>query len=248
MRCWISVLALLIAAPVAAQTAVILDFSTLPANRSGVDVQTDGGFALNVLGTGIAATTGLSVALPPATRDRSIEEYVEAGSDACAVAASPPLVAGLAIATVERRAKWWPAVARAECHHGLPPGLLDAVILAESEYAVFAASPAGAQGLTQLMPTTAMDLGVMNPDNPLENIDGGARYLRNMLEQFGSVALGLAAYNAGPAAVVRSKGIPANGETPDYVRRVFAFWPMTTGSPIERLRRTAQSLGFAGPS
>jgi soluble lytic murein transglycosylase-like protein len=94
------------------------------------------------------------------------------------------------------------------------------------------------------MPATASELGIVDPYDPLVNIGGGAHYLRNMLTQFGSVELGLAAYNAGATSVRRANGIPANTETPRYVRRVFAYWSMTTGSRIEGLRQTAQLLGF----
>jgi hypothetical protein len=81
-----------------------------------------------------------------------------------------------------------------------------------------AISKAGAAGLGQLMPATARDLGVSNRFDPMSNIFGAARYLRQMLDKFGVVHLALAAYNAGPGAVERAGGIPRNGETPAYVR------------------------------
>lgn len=112
----------------------------------------------------------------------------------------------------------------AELRHGLPTGLLDALVAVESGYRPFAVSPAGAAGLAQLMPGTARDLGVTDRFDARANLDGGARYLRAMLDQFGTVALALAAYNAGPNAVARSRGIPLNGETPVYVARVIARW------------------------
>lgn len=87
-----------------------------------------------------------------------------------------------------------------------------------------AISPAGAAGLTQLMPATAQELGVRNRHDPAQNIDGGARYLRQMLDTFGTVHLALAAYNAGPGAVSRAGGIPKNRETPSYVRSVIERW------------------------
>lgn len=79
-------------------------------------------------------------------------------------------------------------------------------------------------GLAQLMPATARELGVTNRHDPQQNIDGGARYLRQMLDRFGSVHLALAAYNAGPGAVTKAGGIPRNRETPGYVRSVLDRW------------------------
>jgi soluble lytic murein transglycosylase-like protein len=112
----------------------------------------------------------------------------------------------------------------AERRHGLPVGLLDALVATESAYRPYAVSRAGAVGLAQLMPGTARSMGVTNSFDAVDNLDGGARYLRAMIDQFGSVALALAAYNAGPGAVTRSRGIPRNGETPDYVERVLSRW------------------------
>ena len=74
------------------------------------------------------------------------------------------------------------------------------------------------------MPPTARSLGVGNRFDPYENIEGAARYLRQMLDKFGLVHLAVAAYNAGPGAVSRAKGIPANKETPGYVRDVLSRW------------------------
>ncbi|WP_066658557.1 MULTISPECIES: lytic transglycosylase domain-containing protein [unclassified Sphingomonas] len=123
-----------------------------------------------------------------------------------------------------RRAAYLPHVYAAEAQFGLPAGLLDALIWTESRYNPFAVSKAGAAGLGQLMPGTAKELGVANRFDPLANLSGAARYLRQMLDRFGVVHLALAAYNAGPGAVERAKGIPRNGETPGYVRNVLARW------------------------
>lgn len=123
-----------------------------------------------------------------------------------------------------RRAAFLPYVHAAEARFGLPTGLLDALIWAESKYNPLAVSHAGAAGLGQLMPGTAKDLGVANRFDPYSNITGAARYLRQMLDLFGQTHLALAAYNAGPGAVSRVKGIPSNGETPSYVRNILSFW------------------------
>lgn len=128
-----------------------------------------------------------------------------------------------------RRASFLAHVEAAEARHALPPGLLDALVWTESRYNPGAVSKAGAVGLGQLMPGTARDLGVTNRFDPVANLDGAARYLRQMLDKFGVVHLALAAYNAGPGAVERARGIPRNGETPTYVRNVLRYWQLVTG-------------------
>lgn len=125
-----------------------------------------------------------------------------------------------------RRATFLRDVHAAEARFGLPHGLLDAVIWAESRYNPSAVSSAGAAGLGQLMLGTAKDLGVRNRFDPQANIGGAARYLRQMLDRFGMVQLALAAYNAGPGAVSKAQGIPLNRETPTYVRSIMARWKM----------------------
>ncbi|QOV94703.1 lytic transglycosylase domain-containing protein [Novosphingobium sp. ES2-1] len=123
-----------------------------------------------------------------------------------------------------RRASYLPHIYAAEAKYSLPAGLLDALVWTESRYNPVAVSPAGAAGLGQLMPATAKELGVFNRFDPMANIFGAARYLRQMLDRFGVVHLAVAAYNAGPGAVERAGGIPRNGETPEYVRNVLQSW------------------------
>jgi soluble lytic murein transglycosylase-like protein len=107
----------------------------------------------------------------------------------------------------------------------LPEGLLRAVMAVESNFDHRAVSNKGAMGLMQLMPGTARDMYVADAWDPAQNIDGGARYLRILANLYdGDVAKTLAAYNAGPEAVRRAKGIPNIPETQQYVRKVIALY------------------------
>lgn len=120
---------------------------------------------------------------------------------------------------------YWDAYAseieQAARQYNVDPALVRAVIHAESGFNVNARSPKGAIGLMQLMPTTARQLGVANPRHPRENIQGGARYLAEMLVRFKSdITLATAAYNAGPQAVQKHAGVPPYAETQVYVQRV----------------------------
>jgi soluble lytic murein transglycosylase-like protein len=105
--------------------------------------------------------------------------------------------------------------------YGLQPNLLKSVAKIESNYNAQAISEAGAQGVMQLMPRTAAGLGVKNTLNAVENIEGGAKYLRQLLDRFdNNIHLALAAYNAGPGAVSKYGGIPPYKETQNYVKKV----------------------------
>ena len=117
--------------------------------------------------------------------------------------------------------KYLDFITQASEKHQVDAALIRAVIHAESAFNPSARSPVGAQGLMQLMPGTAKDLGVTNSLDPEQNINGGAKYLAQMLATFDNdIALATAAYNAGPIAVKKYNGIPPYAETQVYVKRV----------------------------
>lgn len=116
-------------------------------------------------------------------------------------------------------------IAASARRHGLDPSLVKAVAKVESDFDRFSISSKGARGLMQLMPATARMLKVANVFDPAENINGGAKYLRMMMDKYnGSLRLALAAYNAGPTAVDRHGGVPPYTETRNYINKVFSAY------------------------
>jgi len=131
------------------------------------------------------------------------------------------------------------AVEQIAAQHSLSPALIHSVIKVESNYDPHAVSPKGALGLMQLIPSTARRFGVTDVFNPVENIQGGARYLKYLLNLFGgSYSRALAAYNAGEAAVARYRGVPPFSETQNYLVRVLQQWErMAASKPPEPAKR-----------
>jgi soluble lytic murein transglycosylase-like protein len=135
----------------------------------------------------------------------------------------------------------------AAAKYGLDPALLRGLIRQESNFDPNAGSPAGAQGLCQLMPGTAAALGCTNVHDPAQNIDAGARYLRQQLDAFGGdVSKALAAYNAGPGAVTRYGGVPPYAETQNYVRQVQAYADQYRSESTQTQPQPAAALSSAG--
>ncbi len=138
---------------------------------------------------------------------------------------------GLTPASMQARAdRYAPLILKHATHHGVAPELVSAVVRVESCYDRHAVSRSGAQGLMQLMPATAIELGVNDSFDPDQNVAGGVRYLAAMLKRFNQdVRLGLAAYNAGPQAVDAFKDVPPFPDTVSYVNRILKLYkPKTT--------------------
>ena len=141
----------------------------------------------------------------------------------------------------QRSAPYDDLIEEHSARHALDPGLVRAVIQAESGFNPRARSYKGAMGLMQLMPATAANYGVINPYEPLENIRAGVAYLKSLLERYSyNTELALAAYNAGPVAVEKYGAVPPYRETRDYVARVRRTSGNASGAPTTRLYRSTE--------
>jgi soluble lytic murein transglycosylase-like protein len=140
------------------------------------------------------------------------------------------------VSTSEVQSIYDEVIESAAATHGVRPELVRAVIQVESGFNPRARSNKGAMGLMQLMPGTAADLGVDNPWDPVQNIQGGVAYLGSLIREFGDEVLALAAYNAGPGAVNRyGQRVPPYRETQDYVQKITR---RTDAMPVARGGRT----------
>ena len=168
------------------------------------------------VGTAPATSANFASALQAATT-------ADASSVAGATGAYTPVAQG-ETAGAEAGGEYEALIDQAAARNGLDPAVLHGLIQQESGFDPSAASSAGASGLTQLMPGTASSMGVANPLNPAESIEGGARYLGQLTTQFGgNTEEALAAYNAGPGAVEQYGGIPPYAETQSYVSKVLSY-------------------------
>ena len=128
-----------------------------------------------------------------------------------------------------------PIIIKAANRHEVDPALVKAVIMVESRYNPHAISKQGAKGLMQLMPRTARSLGVEDSFNPEHNVNGGVKYLKQLLYEFDdNLKFALAAYNAGSSKVRRYKGIPPIKATQHYVNRVFEYYQYYKNEPVRK--------------
>ena len=132
----------------------------------------------------------------------------------------PPLESAAPAYSGPASSQWFETAKAAARRHGIPEDLFLRLVRQESGWYSGAVSPKGAIGLAQLMPGTAQLLGV-DPTDPQQNLEGGARYLKRQFDRFGSWPLALAAYNAGPEAVEQYDGIPPYAETQGYVQAIW---------------------------
>ena len=126
-----------------------------------------------------------------------------------------------------------PIILRASNRHKVDPALVKAIIMVESRYNPHAVSKHGAKGLMQLMPRTARSLGVVDSFNPEHNVNGGVKYIKQLLDEFDdNLKFALAAYNAGSSKVRQYKGIPPIKATQYYVNRVFEYYQYYKNEPV----------------
>lgn len=174
------------------------------------------------------------------TNTPCVPEYVAlAPPELCAAASTPPSPPAPPVAVAPPLTDLPTAIERLATHHGVDPRLVEAVVRVESGGDPRAVSPKGAKGLMQLMPARAVAFGVTDLFDPIANLGGGIRHLRELLQRYqGDLALALAAYNAGERAVEAYGGIPPYRETQEYVRKVLALYRAATGqTPQRRLLR-----------
>ena len=131
-----------------------------------------------------------------------------------------------------------PIILQVASRHDIDPALVKAIIMAESGYNPNAVSKRGAKGLMQLMPSTAEALGVEDAFNPEQNISGGVRYFKLLVNRFdGDVKLALAAYNAGSKIVRHYQGVPPFKSTHYYIEKVFRYYELYKGQMTEKMKK-----------
>jgi soluble lytic murein transglycosylase-like protein len=168
--------------------------------------------------------TAAALSAPHALKLKTPRGLLSPGVMMSSIAGSPVPTVDVSIASfdaVEARHAYDGIIAEAAAKYDLDPRMIRAVMQAESAFNAMAVSPVGALGLMQLMPAVAEELGVADPFDPRQNIMGGSKYLRQLLDSHkGNVRLALASYNAGPGNVAKYRAIPPFKETRNYVKKV----------------------------
>jgi soluble lytic murein transglycosylase-like protein len=178
------------------------------------------------LQTMVATMTGAPAAAQSSTSTSSFAGALASAQSATQTSSSTPVTGN------DGSSAFGAEIDAAAATNGIDPALLKGLVSQESGFDPNARSGAGALGLTQLMPGTAASLGVSNPLDPAQSLQGGAKYLRQQLDRFGGdERLALAAYNAGPGAVARYGGVPPYSETQNYVNSVMAKAAAYRGAP-----------------
>jgi transglycosylase-like protein with SLT domain len=209
------------------------------ASGAGLSASTGLGTSTGLGSTGLGTSTGLDTGVAGQGANTDFASALQAASTADAYSAD-----GVAPSTELAGAgggsgDYEALIEQAAARNGVDPAVLHGLIEQESGFDPSATSSAGAAGLTQLMPGTASSLGVANPLNPAESIEGGARYLRELMSEFGgNTQNALAAYNAGPGAVEQYGGVPPYAETESYVTKVLGN--------AETYRQSHPSTALAG--
>lgn len=207
-------------APLGATTRLFLT----PDGSSFVDVPTA---EIVEIDKNVGPAPGTETTAPPAVAPPGISTPLPTASPApAAQRVAAPAPASVSVQTPAASVDLSQTVNAAGERYRLDPDFINSVIRAESGFKVHAVSPKGAQGLMQLMPRTASALGVRNAFDPYQNIEGGVRHLRYLLDRYpGNVPLALAAYNAGEKAVDYYHGIPPFAETTQYVQKILGQSP-----------------------
>lgn len=181
-----------------------------------------------------AAAVASATATPASSNfTRTLSQVSAAPAPTASATTAQPATAGSSLPTTGDGAvpaNLVPMIEAAAERAGVDPALVAAIARAESGFRADAGSAAGARGLMQLMPSTAAGLGVTDINDSEQNLNAGARYLRQMLDQFGGdTETALAAYNAGPGAVTRYGGVPPYSETQAYVPKVMEYYAQYRG-------------------
>lgn len=224
---------------------------TAPAGATVLEVGDDGAVRTRTDGPTVTWQTAEEKAAAEAKAVQTATATIAPAPQAIGLPPAPQPVGAPVQPVVDARAKLPPAhadsVLAAAAKYGLSPLLIDAVARQESGYRANIVSRAGAVGIMQLMPDTARLMGVKDARDPRANIEGGARYLRKMLDRFGGdVALALAAYNAGPRTVERAGGVPRIRETQNYVGRILANLTAGAAVAVTAAQAAAQIASISG--